>query len=592
MSPDPTHFRHGMPFGAEVDEGGTTFRLWAPSARVVALCIEGRDPLPGEATPRGLWSWHAEGAGHGDRYRFLVDGVRSVPDPASRWQPEGVHGPSVVVDPRRFDWGAGEATWTGVPWPEAVVYELHVGAFSPEGTYAGVVDRLDHLVALGVRAVELMPLAACPGRRNWGYDGVYPFAPFSAYGTPDDLKRLVREAHARGLMVLVDVVYNHFGPEGNYLHDYAKPFFTDRCKTPWGAAIDYRNDIVRAFAIHNALYWIVEMRCDGLRLDAVHEIRAGGSPHVLVALAAEVRAHAGGRHVHLVLENDDNRAEWLEGVVRFDAQWNDDFHHALHVIVTGEADGYYGDHADAPVARLGRCLASGFDYQGEPSPHRSGRPRGEPSGHLPASAFVGFLQNHDQIGNRALGERIGALASEEAIHAAAAVLLLAPQVPLLFMGEEWGATSPFFFFCDFEGELAELVREGRRREFESFPAFRDPEARARIPDPGAEATFAASKLRWEELAEPRHRASLERYRELLALRRDLIVARLEGFGRGAMLARGTLLEVDWAGLSLVANLGAQPVRDSGPPRRRLVYATNPREPGMLPPWHVAWYLEP
>ena len=462
--------RHPMRFGAQpLEAGGVRFGLWAPGAGAVELLLQrapgGRgqgaaadaaatadaaDALPMPRTADGWFELEVPDAAAGQRYCFRIDGGLAVPDPASRANPLDVHGASEVVDAHAFDWP--DDGWRGRPWEEAVVYELHVGTFTPAGTFAAVIDRLDYLAGLGVTAIELMPVAEFAGRRGWGYDGVLPYAPDSSYGTPDDLKRLVAAAHARGLMVLLDVVYNHFGPEGNYLGAYAPQFFTDRIATPWGAAIDYdgaHGRWVRRFAIDNALYWIEEFRFDGLRLDAVHAIMGDTSPSVLDELAQAVHAGPGReRHVHLVLENDDNAARHLarDGAGRplgFTAQWDDDLHHALHVVTTGQTDGYYADYAADAPAVLARCLAEGFAYQGQASAFRQGAPRGEPSAHLPPGAFVAFAQNHDQIGNRALGERLGRLATPAAREAAAAILLLAPLVPMLFMGEEFDAATPF-----------------------------------------------------------------------------------------------------------------------------------------------------
>ena len=479
-----------MPFGATCVDGGVRFRIWAPAVTSVDLKLEDKDApsLVSMAGMGGGWFEVVTNAARASsRYRFRIDDRIDVPDPASRYQPEDVLGPSMVIDPGAFPWQHGE--WRGRPWHEAVLYELHVGTFSPAGTFDGVRERLDYLAELGVTAVELMPVADFSGRRNWGYDGVLPYAPDSAYGTPDDLKRLVDAAHGRGLMMFLDVVYNHFGPEGNFLHAYAPEFFTDRFHTPWGAAIDFARREVRDFFIHNALYWLEEYRFDGLRLDAVHAIVDRSKPDILEELADRVHARFGeSRHVHLVLENDDNAARYLtrmpDGRVRrYTAQWNDDIHHALHVLATGEHDGYYEDYVDRTVDLLGRCLTEGFAYQGEPSRHRDGKPRGEPSAELPPTAFVSFIQNHDQVGNRAFGERISALAELDALRAVTAILLLAPSPPLLFMGEEWAAAEPFLFFCDFHEELAARVRDGRRGEFKRFAAFRSEAARARSPIP-------------------------------------------------------------------------------------------------------------
>jgi malto-oligosyltrehalose trehalohydrolase len=605
-----------MPFGAQVSaNGGTRFRLWAPAAQRVSVLIEG----PGEQreermepAARGWFGAEIPAVGGGARYRFRIDDGPCVPDPASRFQPNGVHGASEVIDPRAHDWS--DEGWHGRPWHEVVLYETHVGAFTTRGDFVGVADRLEHLGDLGVTAIELMPLSQCPGARNWGYDGVLPFAPQSVYGRPEDLKRLVEAAHQRGLMVFLDVVYNHFGPEGNQLSHYAPAFFTQRHQTPWGAAIDFEGPEsrpVRDFFIHNALYWLEEYHLDGLRLDAVHAIHDGSSPDFLTELAERVATHFDGeRQVHLVLENDDNEARRLardaDGKSRsFVAQWNDDAHHALHVLLTGESDGYYADYADRPIHHLGRCLAEGFAYQGDPSPLRDGAARGEPSAALPPTAFVCFLQNHDQIGNRAVGDRLVERASPEAIRAATAVLLLAPWVPLLFMGEEWATARSFPFFCDFGPELAARVREGRRREFAQFAEFRDPAARARIPDPGHPETFAAAVLPWEELEIRAHREHLAFCRQLLELRRRELVPRLVGLpGNAADFEpigdRG--LRVRWrlgdgSQLQLVAHLGAGEVSVRSCPAGRPLFVTPEQtqaavERGALGPWSVAWWLQP
>lgn len=563
---------HAMPFGAAVADDGVRFRLWAPDAGAVELLHDDGAEQMLPADP-GWFELVSKQSAAGSRYRFRIDGGTAVPDPASRWQPEDVHGPSLVVDPGSYRWRDGD--WRGRPWEEAVVYELHVGTFSPEGTFDGVRERLRHLAELGVTAIELMPIADFSGARNWGYDGVLPYAPDSAYGAPDDLKRLVDDAHGLGLMVLLDVVYNHFGPDGNYLGVYAKQLFTGRHHTPWGDAIDFTVPEVRSFFIHNALYWLEEYRFDGLRLDAVHAIVDDSEPDFLTELAQTVhRRFAGERSIHLVLENEENAARRLvrnDGRPRhYTAQWNDDIHHAFHVLATGESAAYYHDYAQDPIRWLCRCLAEGFGFQGEPMGHRDGRPRGEPSAHLPPTAFVGFLQNHDQVGNRAFGERLAAIAEPQALDVMAALLLLSPAVPMLFMGEEWGETRPFLFFCDFHGELADAVRQGRRREFARFPEFADPSRRQAIPDPNEERTFFASKLDWAAAQTERGAQVLALHRRLLALRRREIAPRLGGMramngtaapcgGRG-LSARWRL--GDDSLLAIVANLGGPPFSEA------------------------------
>lgn len=604
--------RHSMPFGAEcTPDGQVRFRLWAPKARKVSLCFaETAEERCLEMTRNEDWFELTTAlAAPGTRYKFQIDGGMKVPDPASRYQPEDVHCGSEVVDPSTFDWQ--DQHWCGRPWEEAVLYELHTGTFTPEGTFAGVEQRLPYLAELGVTAVELMPVADFPGARNWGYDGVFPFAPDSRYGRPNDLKHLIQAAHKLGLMMFLDVVYNHFGPEGNYLHEYAPQFFTERYRTPWGEAINYdgpESGTVRRFFIENALYWLHEYHFDGLRLDAVHQIFDRSPLHFLDELAQTVRSSVGSeRHVHLVLENDENAARYLKrGPGRearlYNAQWNDDFHHAIHVAITGERDGYYCDYADHPVERLGRCLTEGFDYQGQESPFRGNERRGECSRHLPPGAFVPFLQNHDQTGNRAFGERITALAEPLAIEAALAIQLLAPSPPLLFMGEEFGAETPFLFFCDFGPELAERVTQGRREEFSRFERFSDPAAQTRIPDPNAHTTFALSKLNWDSLSQESSQGWLKTYRKLLKLRQNYIVPLLPFIQGGhakfkKLSARA--IEAWWQTegdsiLTVVANLNNEPLADFSRPAGEMFYAT-PADNGtekQLAPWTVRWFLRP
>jgi 1,4-alpha-glucan branching enzyme/maltooligosyltrehalose trehalohydrolase len=598
---------HILPFGATLEDKGTRFRLWAPGAQHVQLCLPST-VLDMAAVGDGWFERLVTEAGAGTHYRYRIDGGMEVPDPAARYQPGEVHGSSLVVDPSSYAWQYPD--WRGRPWQETVLYELHVGSFTPQGTYAGVCERLDELIDLGITAIELMPLATFSGQRNWGYDGVLLFAPAACYGTPDDLKHLIDTAHGKGLQVFLDVVYNHFGPDGNYLHVYAPSFFTERVHTPWGVAIDFARPEVREFFIHNALYWLQEYRFDGLRLDAVHAIFDDSQPHILTELAERVRQECDTeRHVHLVLENDANQAHYLDRrtdstILHYTAQWNDDIHHALHVLATGENGGYYADYADRPQAHLARCLTAGFAYQGEPSAHRDGELRGQPSAHLPAPAFVNFIQNHDQIGNRAFGERLHHLAAPAAVKAVAAVTLLAPGIPLLFMGEEWAASTPFLFFCDFHDELADAVRDGRRREFARFPEFQDSATRERIPDPNAEQTFRQSVLNWAERQQSPHAEFLAHYRELLQLRQQEIVPRLAHMPghAGTVHPFAGALWVSWvlgdgSTLHLIARLNADEHDGSAlQAPGRLLYATDPTAPqaleqGHLPPWCVLWLVE-
>ncbi|HEY2531095.1 MAG TPA: malto-oligosyltrehalose trehalohydrolase, partial [Xanthobacteraceae bacterium] len=425
--------RYKTRFGAELEQDGVRFRLWAPQAGAVALRLEGGSAdLPMQKAFDGSFSLITREARAGTRYRYVVDG-NPYPDPASRRQPDGVHGPSEVVDPYAYDWS--DQNWPGRLWLEVVVYELHLGTFSQSGDFAGAVRHLDYLRRLGVTAIELMPIAEFPGARNWGYDGAFLYAPSSRYGRPEELKALVEAAHSRGLAVLLDVVYNHFGPEGNYLPAVAPDFFTERHRTLWGAAIDFdgpRSRAVRDFFIDNALYWLEEYHFDGLRFDAVHAIFDDNAPDIIDEIGDAVRRAMPSREIHLVLENDRNEARRLTRrngrPERFTAQWNDDLHHILHVLITGDTAGYFGDYASDPAGLLGRALADGFAYQGEASPFRNGEPRGGPSAALPPTAFVAFLQNHDQVGNHPFGTRLAARASEAALHAGLVIVMLSPQI--------------------------------------------------------------------------------------------------------------------------------------------------------------------
>jgi len=567
-------FSHDLRLGANpLGDGRTQFRLWAPAQESVSVAVEGGPVLPMTRSPGGMFHTIAP-CDAGTRYRYrLADGVL-VPDPASRAQADDVHDPSVVVDPRRYAWR--NPGWRGRPWCETVLYELHAGVL---GGFAGVARELPRLAGLGITAVELMPVNDFPGRCNWGYDGVLPYAPDVAYGTPDDLKALVDAAHDHGLMIFLDVVYNHFGPDGNYLRPYAPQFFRDDRHTPWGAAIDFRQPEVRAFFTDNVLYWLLEYRFDGIRFDAVHAIL---DQDWVDEMAASVRATIEpGRHVHLVLEHHNDASHLAKDI---DAQWNDDGHNVLHVLLTGEDGGYYLDYAEQPAAKLARCLAEGFIYQGEHLRY-TGETRGMPSGHLPPSAFVLFLQNHDQIGNRALGERLTVLADSAALEAAIALVMLCPQIPLLFMGEETASRTPFLFFTDHHDALADAVREGRRGEFAKFPAFADPANRERIPDPNAPQTFAASVPRGDPVAGAAREAL---YRRLIALRASELVPRLEGtrsltaeaMGPKAVVARWRL--GDGATLTLASNLGTEAVASAVAASGRLLFSNKDLPHGQLP----------
>lgn len=534
-------------WGAEfIRKGEVRFRIWAPGEQQLWLELAGKQAAMGRS-PDGWFELLADGVEDRAPYRFILADGTALPDPAARAQADDVHGASLVIDPTAYEWQHPE--WRGRPWHEAVIYELHVGTFTEQGTFRAAIDRLPHLKSLGVTAIELMPVAQFGGRRGWGYDGVLLYSPHCAYGTPEDMKALVDAAHGHGLMVLLDVVYNHFGPDGNYLGRYAPDFFHAERHTPWGGAIAYERPPVRQFIMENALYWLEEFQLDGLRLDAVDNVVDEDSEtELLIDIAQAVRATITDRHIHLTTEDNRNITRLHErendGTAGlYSGEWNDDFHNVAHVIATGEAEGYYEDFRDKPFDGLARALAEGYVYQGEHSPHM-GHARGEPSAHLPPAAFVDFLQNHDQIGNRALGERLNALAKPRTLELLQATLLLSPHIPLLFMGEEYGETRPFLFFTDFQGELAIAVREGRRREFAAFGGF----GGTQVPDPNAFETFANSRLDWSKLDDEAGRQHLQRFRQLLELRHRHIVPLLATpvSNAGQVVAvEGQAIAVDW-----------------------------------------------
>lgn len=510
--------------GAWIDRGGATFRVWAPHADSVDLLLEWPSAVERYALQRqegGYFSNMRPDVGPGVRYRYLIDGRGPFPDPASRFQPNGVHGPSMVVDPHRFQWN--DVSWLGRQLAGSVIYELHVGTFTPEGTFAAAEARLPSLCALGVTTIELMPVADFPGARNWGYDGVALFAPARCYGSPDDLRRFVDRAHQLQLAVFLDVVYNHVGPDGAYLNAFSPYYFTDRHATPWGASVNLDGEHsapVREFFLDNAMQWVVDYHVDGLRLDATHAMSDSRTPNFLGELAVRVREAAGRRCVSLTAEDHRNLAHMVareaEGGWGLDGVWADDLHHQLRRILAGDSDGYYADFSGT-ASDIAATLRNGWFYSGQYSSYL-GRLRGtDPSGVAPHQ-FIVCLQNHDQVGNRALGERLHHQVPMSAYRAASVLLLMAPQTPLLFMGQEWAASAPFLYFTDHTEALGRLVRDGRRAEFTRFAAFADPEARARIPDPQAVATFADSRLDWGERDTEPHASTLRLYASLLTLR--------------------------------------------------------------------------
>lgn len=517
-----------VPLGAWPVDDGFTFRLWAPAATRVSLVLQdphGAQPRTVSLArgPEGTHWIHIPGLGEGALYQYRIDDRGPFPDPASRSQPQGVHGPSETVDPRLFQWRA--PPFKPPRLRDLVLYELHVGTFTPEGTFDGAAERLDSLVSLGVNAVELMPVASCPGRWNWGYDGVSLFAPWAVYGGPRGLRRLVDRAHLVGLAVYLDVVYNHLGPDGNYLGCYAPGYFAP-AQTPWGQAIAYsgpEGKSVREFFLGNAVHWFTEYRVDGLRLDATHAIVDEGGTPVLKDLAKRVRAATGPRPGILIAEDGRNEATLVKsrrhGGHGLDAVWADDLHHQLRVALTGEKCGYFKDYSGRG-RDIARTLERGWFYCGQKSPH-SGRRRGTDPAGIARERFVHCLQNHDQVGNRPMGDRLHHVIGLDRYRAASALLLLGPSTPLLFMGQEWAASSPFCYFTDHNRELGRLVTQGRRREFGHYPEFALPEGASRIPDPQAERTFANSRIDWQERERSPHREMLKVYRALIDLRRTV-----------------------------------------------------------------------
>lgn len=554
--PDPAT----LPFGAHGGADGTTFVVWSTIARSVGVRLydaTGQKALRTEALERdpssdGRFSKYLPGVAPGALYKLVLDD-REVPDPYARFLPFGVHGPARVVAPAK-----APALAEPLPISQWVIYELHIGTFSPEGTYRGAEARLDELRELGITTIELLPVAAFPGNRGWGYDGVALYAPHEAYGEPEDLRAFVRAAHERGIAVLLDVVYNHFGPAGNYLPSYAPEYFTNAVETPWGPAPDYAHAPMRSLALDNARYWLEEFGFDGLRLDATHAIHDPSERHVLREITGLAHEFSPPRRIFFEDERNDPRVVSELGA---DGVWADDFHHQVHVLLTGERDGYYGAY-DPTVLALARAIEQGWTYTGQPYAPWKGKLRGKAPRDLGVTPeqLVYCLQNHDQVGNRALGTRITEHVDVDRFCAASVLLLFLPVVPLVFMGQEWAASAPFLFFSDHEGELGEAVRKGRREEFKTFAAFADPHTRDAIPDPQAESTFRASKLAWDERARASHERVLSLYRAMIALRRtDPVLAARCRWEDLAATAHGDVLEVkrrhDSASRTLLVNFG-------------------------------------
>lgn len=511
--------------GAQVSPRGVTYRVWAPDHRHGSVCIQPPDAAERrlELAPRagGFFEAIDEQGRAGDLYTFEFIKGKRLPDPAARFLPQGVHGPSECIDPNSYSWQTD--TWQRPRWHGQSIYELHVGTFTEDGTFRSAIARLDHLVELGVEAIEIMPVADFAGDRNWGYDGVALYAPARCYGRPDDFRALIDAAHQRGLAVILDVVYNHLGPAGNYLTQFSKDYFHSTRTTPWGNAFNVdapHSGPVRAFFRENAAYWLDEFRVDGLRLDATHAIEDQSERHLLAEIAETVHARGG----FVIAEDERNSRDLLsfgEGKGQgIDAAWSDDFHHQVRVALTGVRESYFGSYAGSSD-ELATTLSRGWFYTGQPFPFWNGRQRGEDAAHLPPSAFIYCIENHDQVGNRALGERLEHLVEPALFRAATMLLCLSPYVPMLFMGQEWAASSPFLFFTNHEGELGRAISEGRRKEFAQAGLNRGIRSED-IPDPQDLLTFVRSKLDWRELQEPLHREIFALYRECLRARKQFI----------------------------------------------------------------------
>lgn len=554
-------------WGSEfVTDGAVRFRLWAPGQQSMALRLNGED-TPMKAADDGWFELEATGVSPGAEYQFVLADGMAVPDPASRAQKADVNGPSLVIDPDQYAWQ--NTGWRGRPWEETVVYEMHFGTFTPEGTYRAAIEKLPYLAELGITMIEVLPVSQFGGNRGWGYDGVLLYAPHSAYGTPDDFKAFIDAAHGYGLSVVLDIVLNHFGPEGNYLPLLAPDFFHKERMTPWGPGIAYDVDAVRRYIVDAPLYWLKEYHLDGLRFDAIDHIHDLSEKHVLNEIAERIRAEITDRPIHLTTEDSRNiidlhpRTEQGAAPL-FTAEWNDDFHNAVHVFATGETHAYYEDFAEQPEQHVARSLAEGFAWQGEYSPH-AGKARGVDSTGQPPTAFVDFIQNHDQTGNRAHGDRLITLAGADRTKVLLATLLLSPHIPLLFMGEEYGETHPFLFFTDFHGDLARAVREGRAKEFKGHHGHDGED----VPDPNAAQTFERSKLDWHRRSSEQGKQWLALTRQLLQLRQQHIVpllATAQGAGKVVKTAPG-FVAVSWTfregTLSMALNTGAtaQPLPD-------------------------------
>ena len=580
-------------FGAVFENHQVRFCLYAPASPTVRLNLIGlAEPLPMEADGTGWHELLTPAASAGSLYQFLLEDASSVPDPASRYQPKDVHGPSQVMDPGSYHWQDGD--WLGRPWNETILYELHVGTFTPEGTFPAAQARLQHLATLGITAIELMCVADFAGNRNWGYDGVLPYAPDSAYGTPDEMKAFIDKAHSLRIMVFLDVVYNHFGPEGNFLSHYFPAICSDRHETPWGKSLNFdgkQSEAVRDFIIRNAIYWVEEFHADGIRLDASHAMVDESPRHVLDELRERVVAAASGRHVHLVLENEDNIAcrlgrDSAGTPLSYSAQWNHDVTHLLAAAYSDMGAAANNEETDK------LCIALGEGFNIAVREHGATQ-----DCNLPPNAFIAFIQTHDLVGNRIFGDRLSDHGSSEVLRALSSVYLLLPQIPMLFMGEEWGASTPFPYFCDYHGDLADQVRRGRVDQLKALDPAPSEDELSRAPDPQAESTFRSAQLQWEELTEPEHSSLLEWYRKLIATRRERIIPLMNGLAGPCSQSRviaPAAFTITWTlpsriSLTLSANLCDAPRQGFPSRQNEVIWTTGDcSNDEQLGAWAVCW----
>lgn len=558
------------------------FELFAPDCHSVELILNSTEYQLTNFD--GYWK-NSIGVKENDTYCFKINNELCVPDPKSEKQQDDAHGHSQVT------FGQKNSIFNPLDWTSSIIYELHIGTFTEKGTIKAAIDKLDYLKELGVNTIELMPIADFPGEFNWGYDGVLLFAPDNKYGTPDDFKEFIQEAHNKNMQVILDVVYNHFGPDGNYLYCYAKSkFFDEKIQTPWGNSINFKEKFVREFYIENVKHWLGTYGFDGLRFDAVQEIKDESKYHILKEIADT--AHKLFPEKHLILENLDNNANLLK--TDYNAQWNDDFHHAIHVSLTGETKEYYADYCEKFTQKsnayyLGRTLCEGFAYQGEKSYFDNNKPRGTISKNLSPTKFINFIQNHDQVGNRPFGERLSQLISSEKYKLAAAIYLLCPSIPMLFMGEEWGSKNPFMYFTDLSEDLKESIREGRKNEFKEF--F---DSEHQLPDPTIKETFLASKLKWSELNNPEHKEIFEFYQELIKLRKTHIIPIIKDIKESKYeILNHSAIKATWSlkgrELVLLANLSNETVgiKSSDNP----IFSFNNTDNNELKAYSVIWYIE-